>query len=152
MLNKKELFEYSPDEIDALEFLLPISDSYPNIQNWFEKQVVPGLSVGSRMLFIHRKEGKVVALGIAKKTSKEKKVCTVRVASEYVGKGLGIKIFKEAMIWLETDKPHLTVSEDKLAEFERIFEFFGYKLTSTVSGLYKPNKVEYLFNETQSFV
>ncbi|MBB1397141.1 GNAT family N-acetyltransferase [Pseudoalteromonas sp. SG44-8] len=152
MLNKKEFFKYSPDEIDALEFLLPISNSYPDLQSWYEDRVVPGLTSGTRKLFIHRREGKVVAVGIAKKTRDEKKVCTVRVAPEYSGRGLGVKIFIEAMSWLETDKPHLTVSECKFAEFERIFKFFGYRMTSTVNGLYVPNKVEYLFNETKSLI
>ena len=151
MLNTNAAFDYSSDVTEAFEFLLPISESYPNFHLWFEKRVVSGLASGTRKLFIHRRDGKIVALGIAKKTAMEKKVCTVRVAPEFKGSGLGIKIFKEAMLWLETNKPHLTVSEEKYPEFERIFKFFGFKLTSTINGLYQQGKVEYLFNEKQSF-
>lgn len=141
----------SSDIRDCLDFLLPISGSYPKIDNWFMDKVVPGLYDGSRKLFIHRRSGQIVALGIAKKTRNELKICTVRVSADYIGKGLGVRIFKEAMSWLGTDMPHLTVSEEKLSEFEKIFHHFGYKLTSTIKGIYHPNSVEYFFNESKSF-
>lgn len=139
------------DEAESLEFLSCISSCYPGIESWFINKVVPGLTNGTRKLFIYRRDGKVVALCIAKKTETELKVCTVRVLPEYAGKGLGIKLFKDAMYWLETDKPHLTVSEERLSDFARIFEYFGYKLTSTRNGLYLPGKVEYFYNESLSF-
>lgn len=139
------------DETESLEFLSYISDSYPSIDRWFINKVVPGLTNGTRKLFIYRRNEKVVALCIAKKTDKELKICTVRVIPEFAGKGLGVKLFKDAMNWLGTDKPHLTVSEDRLSDFTRIFEYFGYKLTSTHNGLYLPGKVEYFYNESFSF-
>lgn len=164
MLNKQllnnDLYNFSGSYVEhmtseelseSFDFLLPISNSYPGIEAWFNQKVIPGLYNSTRKLFVHRRNGTIVALGIAKKTESELKVCTVRVASEYAGKGLGIKIFKEAMEWLGTDKPHLTVSEDRLPDFEKIFTHFGYNLTSTVKGLYSPNKVEYFFNESKSF-
>ncbi|TMO53212.1 N-acetyltransferase [Pseudoalteromonas phenolica] len=152
MLDTKEFIKYSQDVTDSLEFLTPLSDNYPGINIWFKTKVIIGLELGTRKLFIHRRSGKIVALGIAKKTESEKKICTVRVAPEYVGKGLGVKIFKQAIDWLETEQPHLTVSEDKLLDFERIFDHFGFRLTSTINGLYQPGKVEYLFNEKKSFL
>lgn len=138
------------DEAESLDFLSCLSGGYPGIDGWFINKVVPGLSNGTRKLFIYRRDEKVVALCIAKKSETELKVCTVRVIPEYAGKGLGIKLFKDAMNWLETDKPHLTVSEERLSDFTRIFEYFGYKLTSTHNGLYLPGKVEYFYNEPLS--
>lgn len=143
--------QLSKDIAESLEFLVPISDSYPCIDKWFLNKVVPGLSNGTRKLFIYRRSGNVVALCIAKKTEVESKICTVRVAPEYTGKGLGVKLFREAMAWLKTEMPHLTVSQERLPDFERVFEYFGYKLTSTVKGLYFPDSVEYLFNEPLTF-
>lgn len=152
MLNKKEFFEYELDAMDSLEFLLPLSKNYPDIIGWYISKVVPGLTSGTRKLFIHRKNDKIVALGIAKKSNDERKICTVRVHPDFVGRGFGVRIFKDAMVWLETDMPHLTVSEDKLPEFNRIFDHFGFVMTSTVNGLYQRGKVEYLFNEKKSFL
>jgi len=145
-VSEKDKVAYK-DAQESLEFLLPISDSYPNIEKWFQNIVVPGLGDGTRKLFIQRSAGVIIALGIAKRTETEKKICTVRVAPSYVGKGIGVRIFKEAMQWLGTDMPHLTVSEDRLPDFERIFRHFNYKLTSTSKGKYLPGKVEYLYNE-----
>lgn len=136
------------EALECLNFLLPMSDSYPEIETWFMKQVVPGLYDDTRKLFIYRRNNKIVALGIAKKTTDELKICTIRVAPEFVGKGFGIKLFKQAMDWLGTNKPHLTVSEDHLADFKRIFDHFGYQLTSERNDLYRFGKVEYFFNES----
>jgi len=135
----------------SLEFIRPLSDGYPEIDRWFGRKVVPGLYDGTRKLFIHRRNGQIAALAIAKRTETELKVCTVRVAKDFIGKGLGVRLFKEAMEWLGTDKPHLTVGEDALPDFEKVFAHFGYQLTSTAKGLYHPHKVEYLYNEAQSF-
>jgi hypothetical protein len=137
----------SPEQVEALSFLLPISQQYPGIEKWFLSKVVPGLDEGTRRLVRLERHGQLVALGIGKNELDEKKICTVRVAPEYAGRGLGIRIFDSLMGWMGTDQPHATVSEEKLPEFEEIFSHYGFRLTSTVRGKYYPDKVEYFFNE-----
>ena len=77
------------DASDSIKFLLPLSESYPEIEHWFKAKVIPGLYNETRKLFIKRRNGRIAALAIAKKTQSERKICTVRVAPEYIGKGLG---------------------------------------------------------------
>ncbi|CCO47129.1 hypothetical protein VIBNISOn1_230028 [Vibrio nigripulchritudo SOn1] len=137
---------------NVLCFLQSLSGDYPDIDSWFLNTVIPGLSDGSRKIFAHVRQNEIISLAIAKKSSDEKKICTVRVSPEFNGIGLGVKLFKLSMDWLETSTPHLTVSEDNYPKFERIFKHFGYRLTSTHNSLYQEGKVELLFNQSNSLM
>lgn len=136
-----------PSEAEALRFLLPLSNDYPGIDQWFATKVVPGLRIGSRTLLRIERDGYLVGLGIAKKEEDERKICTVRIAPSHVGKGIGVRIFDKLLTWLDEDKPHLTVSSEKLPSFERIFDYYGFSLTSKNQGLYLPKSVELGYNE-----
>ncbi len=140
----------TPAEREALAFILPLSPDYPGIKTWFVNKVVPGLHCGSRHLVRIERQGQIAALGIAKAEGGESKICTVRIAPELQGRGLGIRVFDELMSWLGTDRPLATVSETKLADFQRIFDHYGYRLTSVCTGLYVSGRAEYLFNEPLS--
>lgn len=45
-----------------------------------------------------------------------------------------------------TAKPLLSISEDKLPEFEKIFNYFGFVKTETYHNLYYPNTTEISYN------
>lgn len=141
--------EMSVEAREALQFILPLSDDYPGIERWFRNKVVPGLYDGSRHLLRVERDGKLVGLGIAKSTEEEQKICTVRIAPEYAGRGMGVRIFDGLLNWLKTDRPHFTVSEHKLTAFERIFDWYGFELTSKNSGLYLPARIELGYNELE---
>jgi len=137
-------------EREALAFVLPLSPDYPEIKDWFVAKVVPGLRAGTRRLVRIDRHGKIAALGIAKAEDGEAKVCTVRIAPEFVGRGMGIRVFDDLMNWLGTNRPLATVSVTKLGDFQRIFDHYGYRMTSVCNGLYVPGRAEYLFNEPLS--
>ena len=65
----------------------------------------------------------------------------------FQNKGIGLKLFETVFKCLDTDKPFLTVSEEKFTEFERIFKYYNFELTSVKSNLYRNGKIEYFFNE-----
>src|SRR3569832_1395079 len=136
---RASVLELNSDENEALAFLLPLSQDYPNIDRWFRLTVVPGLRGGTRWRICVERHGSVVGVGIGKREPDERKICTVRVAPSYFGRGVGPRLFDSLLRWLETDQPHLTVSERKLPAFERIFERYGFKFTSSHAGLYVPN-------------
>ena len=77
----------------------------------------------------------------------EKKLCHLSVMPPYKNKGYGIKLFKQSFMELETEKPFLTVSEEKLVEFKRIFEYFRFELTDVIDGYYRKGKKEYFYNQ-----
>jgi GNAT superfamily N-acetyltransferase len=135
------------EEAEALAFLLPLSEDYPDIEFWFRVKVVPGLRIGTRRMLRVERDGGLVGLGIAKLESDECKICTVRVAPSYANRGFGLKIFDGLLRWLDVDKPHLTISEGKFQAFERIFEWYGFSLTSVRRALYVPHSSEFGYNE-----
>ncbi len=134
--------EYS----QVLNFILPLSQQYPQIEDWFGSKVISGLKAGTRKISIITRNNEIAALGIAK-DEEEKKICTVRVASKYIGKGFGIKVFDELLEWLDTPNPILTVGEEKLPQFSKIFDHYGFKLSSSHMSLYQVGKTELIFNE-----
>ncbi|WP_409411159.1 GNAT family N-acetyltransferase [Bradyrhizobium sp. AUGA SZCCT0169] len=136
-----------PVESQALKFLLPLSDDYPNIENWFEQTVVPGLREGTRTLICVERNGGIVGVGIGKNDLSEKKICTVRVCPSYFGRGIGLRLFDALLHWVGTDQPHLTVSQAKLPAFDRIFERYRFRYSSSLVGRYIPGKTEISYNE-----
>ncbi|MBA9068733.1 GNAT superfamily N-acetyltransferase [Methylobacterium sp. RAS18] len=140
----------SAETLEALDFLLPLSADYPGIEAWFLRKVVPGLQDGTRYLLRVERDGRLVGLGIAKADGIERKICTVRVSPDYAGRGIGVRVFDGLLKWLGTDQPHLTVSENKLPAFERIFDWYGFRYSSRKSGLYVPSKAEILYNDPPS--
>lgn len=137
------------DEAEALAFLLPLSEDYPGIDIWYRSKVVPGLRDGSRTLLRIEREGTLVGLGIGKKDNEERKICTVRVAPSHAGRGIGVRIFDGLLKWLDHDRPHLTVTDSKLPLFERIFDYYGFDMTSAAQGRYVPHACELGYNEVQ---
>lgn len=134
-------------EAQALAYLLPLSEDYPLIREWYVTKVVPGVRDGTRKVLRVERDEKLIGLGIAKNTPDEKKICTVRVSPEYFGRGVGVRIFDKLLGWLNVDQPHLTVSETKLPLFERIFDYYGFRVTSSSVGLYVPRRYEHSYNE-----
>jgi hypothetical protein len=139
--------ELLPHEAEALTFLLPLSDDYPNVERWYRSKVVPGLRVGYRRLLRIERDSQLVGLGIAKNELDERKICTVRVAPLHMGRGIGLRIFDGLLRWLDVDQPHLTVSAGKLPVFERIFDYYGFTVTSVREGVYVPGACELGYNE-----
>lgn len=135
-------------ERQALAFLLPLSRDYPGIDRWFMCKVVPGLRYGTRYLLPIEREGELVGLGIAKSEPDERKICTVRVAPSHAGRGIGVRLFDGLLKWLDDDRPHLTVTQSRLPAFERIFDYYGFTVTSVQQGLYVPHAVELGYNES----
>jgi|GEM_PF-2581039 len=134
-------------EKEALAFILPLSLDYPDIQKWYLEKVVPGLRCNTRFLLPIYRMDELVGIGIAKNDGYERKVCTVRVAANYEGRGLGVRIFDGLLKWLDTDKPNLTVSQRSLPKFHRLFDYYGFQETSSTCGVYLPHSWEHGFNE-----
>lgn len=151
-LRKLELLGGASDSVrathaEALEFLLPLSLDYPNIEHWYRRKVIPGFYRGTRQIIRVERDGRLVGLGIAKNECGERKICTVRVSPAYFGRGIGVRLFDGLLRWLDFDQPCLTVSEERLPQFHKIFDYYGFKMTSSQLGLYTPRSVEVGYNE-----
>jgi GNAT superfamily N-acetyltransferase len=130
-----------------IDFLSEMSGSYPGIRDWYRTRVMPGLKEGTRKLFWRYGNSDLIALGIAKKTPDEKKICTLRVAPGARGLGVGFHLTEEMLNWLEERNPHFTIAEGKLPELKQWIDHYGFRKTDEHFGLYVPHKTELLFNE-----
>lgn len=124
------------------------SDSYPEFLRWINGKVIPGIYSGERTVIIEKREGRIAGLLILKHMGTEKKLCTLRVRDPYQNKGLGVRLFENAFQILNTEYPLLSVSDQNLEKFSRIFEHFGFRKEKEYQGLYLPSITEHAFNGT----
>jgi len=118
---------------------------YPNFKSWYYCKVVPDILNHKRDFIFESRNDKIVGLSLIK--YEEKKLCTLKVFEEYQNKGYGLKLFEKSFEVLDTNKPFLTVSEEKYIEFKKVFKYYGFKITNVRQSLYRDNKLEYFFNE-----
>lgn len=118
---------------------------YPNFDIWYFTNVLPSLKDNTKKIITSRDGGNLRGLAIIKYD--EKKLCHLSVMPAYKNKGYGIKLFKQSFEELGTEKPFLTVSEEKLPEFRRIFDYFEFELTNVIEGFYRKGKKEYFYNQ-----
>lgn len=144
------IIELNPDDINKIieinNFLISLSNMYPNIDEWFKQKVIPNIGISRKIVYIEKYD-KIIAIGIAKDDGIEKKLCTIRISPEYNGKGYGLKLMDHLMEWLNTEKPLVTVSDYNLPVFDKIFNHYGFEYTKTINGLYVPDTSEHFFND-----
>ena len=119
---------------------------YPNFDIWYYTNVVPSISNGSKQIIAISENNVIKGISIVK-LQDEKKLCTLKVMDGYQNKGIGIRLFEKSFDILKTIKPLLSVSEEKLPVFEKIFKYYNFELTSIKDGYYRQNKKEYFYNE-----
>lgn len=138
--NREKVFE----EIGI--FLADSINDYPRHNEWY-RGIIREFKAGFDREIIVAYDGKEIAgVSILKKSQLEKKICSLRVAKEYRGNGLGRALFQKSLDYLETDKPILTVSQNKENEFKKIFKYFGFSLEQIYPGKYRPDLSEYCYN------
>lgn len=119
---------------------------YPNFDEWFFDTVIDGYLRGERNIITEYSNGIIAGVAITKSNDFEKKLCNLTVSPKFVNRGYGPKLFEKAFDVLETDKPFLTVSEIRHPEFNKIFDYYGFKQTSEEYGLYQSKVTELFFN------
>ncbi len=140
-----ENFMKLADEIYGLT--IQLNGTYPGYKEWFyDKQIKGCLTPNRNIIFIKNEEGKIIALSCLKKAEEEKKICTLFVSDEYRKQGLGSLLFEESMKFLETTKPLVTFSEDKLPMLEKMVTKYNWELTEIVDGIYNNGIREFCFN------
>lgn len=135
-----------PIEDRAFGVLEWLECEYPGFSDWYWTTVVPGISTGERRLATVERGGRVVGVGISKRTSSERKMCTIWVDQQFTGTGMGVRLMVDSMQWLGTSLPLATVSESRMNEFKPIMDRLGYKITQVLPNFYRPGHSEFVFN------
>lgn len=119
---------------------------YPSFEDWYFRTVADGLQNNSRKIILEERNGEIAGIAIVKKNVFEKKICTIKVMDDFINRGIGIRLFERSMSYLETTSPLLTVDEDRLPFFQKIFDKYGFKQTQILHNYYKDGKKEFVFN------
>lgn len=122
-----------------------LEGDYPGFSQWFWQKVSAGLEQGDRRIFVSRKLNKIQGIVIAKRDG-EKKICTVWTAQNQRGKGVASLLFDDAIDWLQTDRPLISVPCTRSFELLPLLEKYQFVKTQTLSGYYRPESSELVFN------
>jgi hypothetical protein len=131
---------------EVLAHVRELKDFYPHFDLWLTDQVLPGLSNGDRSILVEHRNGVLAGLAILKDDGLEKKLCCLRVLPGFQDTGLGYRMFEKAFDQLGTRSPLLSVAEERLPTFKRLFDHFGFELAETHHGLYRAGRIEFAFN------
>ena len=111
---------------------------YPGFDIWFDRTVLPSLGK-DRAILLARIDGELAGFCVLKRTSSERKICTLYVYEGFRSRGVG-----SLGEWF----PLVTVPEELLPVDERFFRRFGFRLSGSRVGLYRGEKREFFFNRT----
>jgi len=146
----KDLMQY--DDVTTIYYMElykqieSASAYYPEFDIWYFQKVVPDLILERRKIITETRDGDVAGIAVVK-LSEELKLSTLKVDEHYENKGIGLKLFEKSFELLDTKKPFLTVSEERLPLFQKIFKYYGFELTSIHEDIYRTGKKEFFFNE-----
>lgn len=122
---------------------------YPKHKEWYFGKQLPGLTGLERnILFVRNPQDitQIIAMTCLKKTAEERKICTLYVDDKCRGQGIGSTLVENAMQWLETTKPFITLADYKLPMFESLIKKYGWELKEKVKGFYNNQSYELCFN------
>ena len=136
------------DEI--LSVTQPVSEIYPEYNQWFRNVFLPGLKCGQRMCIVARDENKKLAgCALVKKTPEEQKICTLYIRPEFRRQGTGRTLMRETMQELDC-LPLMTVSQKQIPQFTKLLKEFGFRLSSVRKRSEKTNELEFYFNDKKA--
>jgi ribosomal protein S18 acetylase RimI-like enzyme len=135
------------DTVNAYRLLDGLENYYPEFGYWYKNRVMPGVMMGQDVLMLAREHGQVIGVGLGKRNDHETKLRCIRVLPEYQGRSVGIHLVEKMLRELDDDKPSCTVAEEMLHQFSRPFiNLFKFDVSRVEKGLYRPGKLEYVFN------
>lgn len=136
-----------PELYASYRLLRPLSSLYPDFSTWFFDKVVPGVINGNDKVILLEKKNEIVGISIIKKSEEEKKLRCLRIGDKFQKTGLGLYLIDESLRQLDCDKPIVSVAEEMINEYSRIFvNRYNFSLTQVYKGIYRKNKLEYEFN------
>jgi len=140
----------SPEEIDKivmniLKVTLPIKDDYPEYKDWFLNKQVKGINTDRDIIFAVYNE-EIVGVSNIKGDILEKKICTLYIKECFRKNSIGSNLIKLSCEELETDKPLITISSNKIYDYRKIIIKNQWELSEELNNFYKTNSDEYVFN------
>ena len=135
----------TPDAESAWLRLAHLEAVYPGFHEWYRSKVVPELAIGRRRMFVRVGSDGYDGIVIAKR-GEEAKLCTIWTAPAVRNRGIADTLIGEAMDWMETDRPLLTIPEERMYEFSGLLVRRGFQSTETLMSYYRRGRAEHVFN------
>jgi len=139
--------KFSNTVLEIYNFMDDISEEYRNFFLWYWKKVVPDILNGTREIFIATINKKIVGVAILKRKKDEKKICSIFVIKEQRNKGIATALLEKSFDYLKTNKPLISISENKLQQFSSIIKKYNWKQEQVLEkGYYNKTSREIVFN------
>jgi hypothetical protein len=131
--------------MEILKVTLPVKEDYPEYKDWFLNKQVKGINIDRDIIFaVYNNE--IVGVSSIKGDSNEKKICTLYVKKCLRKNSIGTNLVNLSCEELETDKPLITISSNKLYDYRKIILERDWECNEVIDDLYKLNSDEYVFN------
>lgn len=132
---------------EIYKFLGRLIFEYHGFSKWYSDLFLESAELKSnREIIICENELKIAGIAILKKDKEEKKICTLRVAKEFQHQGIGHQLVEMCMQELCTEKPMITLHQNKLNQFEKLLEYYNFELEQTQKHYYSIFSTELVFN------
>lgn len=130
-----------------LNVTLPVKGSYPEYKSWFLNKHVPNLGIDRNIIFAVYKQ-EIVGVANLKNGIDEKKICTLYVKNGFRHNKIGTALLNMSFEYLGTNKPLITISDDKLYELKRFIVKNKWEISEKLDNFYCYDHNEYIFNGT----
>lgn len=137
------------------EFLGETDHLYPGITTWWRRTVFPEIESGQRICRAIAVDGEIAAVAIAKIEERSSKLCTLRVAPQFRGHGMGEQLLRQVlagMLSSGTRRVHFTISEQIFQDCGSFFAPYGFQLAHWKRGWYVNGMYELAFTARASLI
>ena len=117
---------------------------YPEYYKWYYQTNIPRILSGEGEAIFYLDGFQIVGLSMLKRTDDESKICTFFIDEEYRKRGYSSLLLEDSFGYLGTESPIITIPENRLDEFSKIIEAYGWVPTETTDKYYSP---EIIFND-----
>lgn len=129
-------------------FLYDLNCDYPFFEEWLENVFVMTDTEERTIITCESDNGvDIYGVCIIKNTEQEKKICTLRVASDMQRCGIGTHLVSMAITLLGDDYPLITVPQKHMDPYRKFLSFFNFKVSDKVKSIYNDDTYEYYFNK-----
>ncbi len=135
------------DGFNAYSVIRNIGEYYPDFEHWYVNKGLQDAVTEGGVLYLAEDKDDIVGVAIGKKQEHEIKFRLLRVIPKYFNRGIGIHLTDKVLRSLDCDYPYCTVSEEMIHNYSRMFiNRYDWNLSRVEKGMYRKNKLEYIFN------
>lgn len=133
--------------MNVYQFVRVLKIEYPGFDDWYNSLFDSFYQLKKdREIILCEKDGEIIGISILKKTIKERKICTLRVAKKYQHNGIGKRLMEMSFEELEDEKPLVTMHKSKYAQFSSLIDRYGFELEQKRKHYYSIFSTELVFN------